>query len=507
MKKYLFLLPLSAFLFISFSTSALQKPRKGKDYAVFFAVNNYQSTKITALQNPINDAKLIAEHLRSMYDFDTKVVENPTYDIIRSTLNAYRDSFRTNRFDNDGQLLVFFSGHGRNEANVGYFLPADVNPDDIERSAFSYNNWRGKIDNISCKHILVAIDACYSGTFDPQFGMRSDGLFGTRAGELSEGERLVVEHNKHKTRLFFTSGETDQPTPDKSDFAKKIIAALLTKGYDDGVLTSSEIFSNHLEKAAPRPRTGEFGNDEAGSSFLFISKELPAKVQPMTDEEATTTIPPMYINFDLNQEKITGKEVVRLAPKIARNPSTRWVVKGFSSVNDEELAFTRAKNVIEVLVLKLGVDRSRLILMYEKYKDNTTLYGLDRVEIRVALFDDDKEMSGPVKETPDVSENNRTGSFQDEIKEAIATVNLSVKNERGVPLDLFSIYEKKSLTKKLESIGMTNKEGKKTIQIQKGNALVFQKDRYKQQVVVISNDTTLNIRMFPLPTKKAPSKD
>jgi formylglycine-generating enzyme required for sulfatase activity len=199
------------------------------------------------------------------------VVENPTYTLIEKKLEEYNRNFNTGKFDKDGQLLIFFSGHGARQLTNGYFLPSDVNPDDLKRSAFNYKIWRDDMDAIDCKHILVAIDACYSGSFDPKFGMKTDGLFGTRAGELTERQRLITEHEKHKTRLFFTSGESDQPTPDKSDFAKKFLASLLTKGYDDGVLTSSEMFSNHLEKAAPRPRTGDFGGDEVGSSFLFIA--------------------------------------------------------------------------------------------------------------------------------------------------------------------------------------------------------------------------------------------
>lgn len=247
--------------------------RKGKDYALFFAVNKYQSPKLTTLQNPISDVKRIAQELQSSYGFQTEVVENPTYETIEKKLEEYNRNFNTGKFDKDGQLLIFFSGHGARQLTNGYFLPSDVNPDDLKRSAFNYKIWRDDMDAIDCKHILVAIDACYSGTFDPKFGMRADGLFGTRAGELTEGQRLIAEHDKHKTRLFFTSGESDQPTPDKSDFAKKFLTSLLSKGYDDGVLTSSEIFSNHLEKAVPRPRTGEFGNDEAGSSFVFVVGE------------------------------------------------------------------------------------------------------------------------------------------------------------------------------------------------------------------------------------------
>ena len=57
MKKYLFLIPIAALLFVG-GTSV--KPRKPKDYALFFAVNNYESSSMDALRMPISDAEKIA---------------------------------------------------------------------------------------------------------------------------------------------------------------------------------------------------------------------------------------------------------------------------------------------------------------------------------------------------------------------------------------------------------------------------------------------------------------
>lgn len=283
MKNYIYFLFLATLMSFKPSTTAPKTVRNGKDYALFFAVNTYQNAKFSALQNPINDCKKIAEELTKNYGFQTEIVENPPYEVIEQKLNDYNNKFNAGKFDPNGQLLIFFSGHGSKQLSSGYFLPADANPEDLKRSAFNYKIWRDDIDAMGCKHIMVAIDACYSGTFDPKFGTRTDGLFGKRSGELTEGERVLSEHDKHKTRLFFTSGESDQPTPDKSDFAKKFLSALYSDGYDDGILTSSEMFSNHLDKAVPQPRTGEFGGDEAGSSFLFVSEKKQVPLQLIKD--------------------------------------------------------------------------------------------------------------------------------------------------------------------------------------------------------------------------------
>jgi formylglycine-generating enzyme required for sulfatase activity len=299
MKKYLLLLSLT-FLFGHFTKPHSVKPRKGKDYALFFAVNRYQNAKISTLNNPINDAYLIAKELDSNYGFKAEVVPDPTYETIEAKLAEYDLNFRNGTFDADGQLLIFFSGHGSKQGKNGYFLPSNVNPNDLKRSAFNYQIWREDIDALHCKHILVAIDACYSGSFNPKYGMKNDGIFGIREGELTQGQRLMALHNNSTTRFFFTSGESDVPTPDKSDFAKKFLAALITKGYDDGILTSSEMFANQLEKTQPVSQTGEFGKDGAGSSFLFITKEAEASVlgvdNTAINQTSTQSQQPITIN-------------------------------------------------------------------------------------------------------------------------------------------------------------------------------------------------------------------
>lgn len=247
------------------SSEEINAIRPGKDYALFFAVNQYD--KMRSLSNPINDAEIIAKELTDNYSFITEVVKNPTLDQIEEILESYKKYFATGRYAPDGQLLLFFSGHGMVENKNGFFLAKDSDPEKLHRTAFLYEYWRPFLNTIDCKHILVAIDACYSGTFDPSWWSRS-GRFG-RPGELSEGERLLEEHEKYKTRIFFTSA-TEEESPDDSKFARKFLEGLRsTNKDDDGILTSTELFS-HLEKATPRPHSGEFGDDDPGSSFLFI---------------------------------------------------------------------------------------------------------------------------------------------------------------------------------------------------------------------------------------------
>ncbi len=460
MKKYLVLLPLLAVLFISFSKPTAHKPRKGKDYALLFAVQTYDDPKLNTLKYPIENAKDIKTELETNYDFEVELVTNPTKRQIRNKLNEYETKFANGTFNKEGQLFLFFTGHGEKESSNSFFLPKDAKTDDLESTAFSYDLWRKNIDGMSCKHILVAIDACKSGLFDPE--SNKGDIFGlTRPGELTEREKLILKTAELKTRLFVSSGISDASTPDKSAFAYQFLNALRSKGNSqqasDNVLTINEL-NTFLELATPKTGGGKFGENQAGSSFLFISNELATKAQPTTDEKTSSLIPPIYINFDLNQENIKEKEAIRLGTHINKHPGQAWVFTGSSSVNDTLLAFNRAKNIIDTLVSKLGIDRSRLILMYEKYQDNV-LYGFDRVEIRVASTMD-KEMSAPIsgkkmkKAKVSMLEIGYTYLTSNELDKAEEAFNNVVTNYKGKPevvpalLKLGFIAEKKGNNEK-----------------------------------------------------------
>ena len=99
-----------------------QEGRTGKDYAIFFANQDYRShPNFGNLKNPIKDAKAIAQELEEMYGFETKVYEDYNQDQIFKVLERWQER----SFGEKDQLFVFFSGHGafREFNKTGYFVP------------------------------------------------------------------------------------------------------------------------------------------------------------------------------------------------------------------------------------------------------------------------------------------------------------------------------------------------------------------------------------------------
>ncbi|MCB0578068.1 MAG: formylglycine-generating enzyme family protein [Phaeodactylibacter sp.] len=166
-------------------------------------------------------------------------------------------------------MFIYFSGHGIKEGANGYFMASDSDPARPQRSAMEYDYYRNQVNQVNCRHILVAIDACHSATFDPSYGFRNDGRRFQRKGE-EQFDRILANHESYKARCFWTSDGQGEQTPDRSNFAYHLLEGLRSRKYAAGYLRSSELFSVYLEQASPKPGGGRFGDDEPNSCFLFF---------------------------------------------------------------------------------------------------------------------------------------------------------------------------------------------------------------------------------------------
>ena len=249
--------------------SAQADNRQGKDYALFFAVEDYDH--MGKLSNPIDNATAIAEELRTDYGFQTELVKDPTFAQVAAKIAEYQRKFASGSYDQKGQLLIFFTGHGVQRGNNGYFLPKDGNPNVLYQNVIEYDNWRYEIDQIECQHILVTIDACYSLSFDPNWRNKTDRNFGRRGDKNKDQVRL--DHEEYWARLFITSDGTGNQTPDRSSLARQFLTGLRTHRGVNGYLSSEELYASYLSSAAPVPGGGDFGRDEPGSRFLFFRNQ------------------------------------------------------------------------------------------------------------------------------------------------------------------------------------------------------------------------------------------
>jgi hypothetical protein len=240
-----------------------------KDYALIFATDKYDNW--SDLVNPVNDGKTIAEELEKTYGFETEVVENPTQnEVFEKILEYNRKEYKP-----QDQLLIFFAGHGHFDEDFGegYVVARNSLANDKSKTSYiSHARLRSVVNNIPSKHIFLAMDVCFGGTFDPQ-------IASSRALTAFESDdrEMLARKLSYKTRRYLTSGGkeyvSDGVPGEHSPFAKKILEALRSYGGSDRILTMTELLT-YLERLKPTPRSGTFGDNEALSDFVFVAQEF-----------------------------------------------------------------------------------------------------------------------------------------------------------------------------------------------------------------------------------------
>ena len=278
-----------------------QRPdRDGKDFALFFATDEYAGEKDkngnwVDLPSPIRGAEAVAKNLQDNYGFETKIFKNLTKLQLLNTLYAYRTNFDGTEYTEGSQILLFFTGHGHynQEEEEGYLITADTDTPSVDptmASALSHTKLRKQIEAIACRRILVLLDTVFSGTFDPNFEPPP-----VLRGLL---EYMSTSHIKKILALdarWCLTATGNQYLVDSmsghSPFAAAFLNALNTKGGEDFLLTLDEVWKEiqkskddpiydriieHTLKSGidferPEPRKGQFGkSSHAESSFLFF---------------------------------------------------------------------------------------------------------------------------------------------------------------------------------------------------------------------------------------------
>ena len=261
-----------------YNSPTLPIDRGDVDQALIFAVNEYQ--RMNNLKNPIDDANVLRSILTEKYGFQVEVVENPTFVDIREKLSEYSKKYNKEKLASEGQLLIFFSGHGLIDQidGNGYFLTSDSEPEDLYPKAVQFNELKLAINSINCRHILVCIDACYSGSFainEPMRGLEKERIW-KRPNELSDQEKFYQKHLERITRKYLTSGALKK-TPDDSKLVKAFVEGLKIEWEKNQFFTIGKIFETYLNRVNPTPKFGTFGSNDLESTFIFFPRYMSGK--------------------------------------------------------------------------------------------------------------------------------------------------------------------------------------------------------------------------------------
>ncbi len=239
------------------------KPSLRKDYALIFYESDYTTSNLPNLRGTKKNADTLSSILQNKYGFETHVFPNYTALQIEKTLSRYsKKSYSPN-----DQLLIYFTGHGQkgNADTTGYLLCAN----NTKMTHKEFNTWSG-ID--SCQHILMVLDACYSG-----LGLSINMIGDTppQYNPRTKDEYLKELFKFKPARKALTSGEgkVSIPLDGISEFTEAFILALKkNEGKLFNILTYNELKAK-LGNDYLKLESGKFYNDdESDGTFIFMKK-------------------------------------------------------------------------------------------------------------------------------------------------------------------------------------------------------------------------------------------
>lgn len=258
----------------------------GKRYALVVGTDNYKGKGWKKLNNPVKDARAVADELANSYGFEVQLLEDKPMD---SIYKAIREYYRITK-PND-QFVVYFAGHGDVDEELlddGFIVCTDsrsVEEDPVRNTYIPYLKLQKMLNNIPARQVLVLLDVCHGGVFDQKVFENEK-----REGEFSNiSNRNVLQFLKDKlplrTRKFLSSVGSEPAFDGKagrhSPFANLLLQVLRARGAgSNGIVTLSDIFKvlqtasmNETATLKISPAMADFGQVDAFSEFIFIPLE------------------------------------------------------------------------------------------------------------------------------------------------------------------------------------------------------------------------------------------
>lgn len=254
------------------------RPEYRQSWAIVIGVNAY--AHLPPLQFAVNDARLLAETLRSACGFPAENIllleeAAATRDEI---LSAFRRTFanpRERRVSPDDRVLFFFAGHGLTRVKFdgalsGYLALAEAAGPDDWGACLGLEELLDEAQYVPAKHILFVFDACFSG------------LALTRGGRATG--RLAADLLTRRAVQALTAGMADQPVSDgaghNSPFTAHLVNGLKGEAAStNGLLTASQLFQYVRDRVVSEPnsiQTPYFGNVQGDGDMVLTLPHQPA---------------------------------------------------------------------------------------------------------------------------------------------------------------------------------------------------------------------------------------
>jgi uncharacterized caspase-like protein len=235
--------------------------------ALLIGINQYDDKRVPELGGAIPDARAVRDLLEGRLGYETTVVENARRETIIRAFNKL-----AMEADANDSVVVYYAGHGEvvpvNGVDVGYWLPADVNPDE-PRTWMSNADIARMTAAIGARQLMLVSDSCYSGTLAGSEKVQLDQR--TNADELL----------KRKAAVVLSSGG-NEPVADEGRDGHSVFAWHFMRAIEG--LEQWQVGSNVFERVRAAvvkdfPQTPQYGasrtaGHQGNTDYLFERREF-----------------------------------------------------------------------------------------------------------------------------------------------------------------------------------------------------------------------------------------
>jgi formylglycine-generating enzyme required for sulfatase activity len=329
----------------------------GNYHALVIGINDYQDRDIPDLKTAVNDAREIADILKTQYGFtEVMVLINDQAD--SSNIHRSLRKLVTQSKENDS-VLIYYAGHGELDpiTKTGYWIPYNAKAGD-PATYLGNGVVQGYIKAIPGRHVLLVADSCFSGT-----------MFG-KARDLPP----IIDDNfyatlfKERSRWGMTSGNltpvSDDGSKGHSVFAYQFLKTL--KDNEKPYLTPRDIY----QKIGPIVRNNSeqmpiikpiLNTGDEGGEFLFIRGSIDAQKSPVSPSNQLE-----------NGTEVFDKERIALANKRRKIEAERLKIQ-------EEQALAKEERILAVEKRKLKEEKLRLKEEQEKTLEEQALANEEKI--------------------------------------------------------------------------------------------------------------------------------
>jgi Caspase domain len=211
----------------------------GQSYAILFGISNYDSkTPLPGVERDLANMKAFLE----AQGFALVLIK-ANRDVTADTLRNVQRHF-DGKLKKRDRLLVYYAGHGARVADRGYIVLATSGDTLNPKTSIPMDEFVAWMRGLDVKHLLVILDACYSGAAVPGATRAAD-LFAKL--DRTDYDRLYQLASQTGKYVLMAGTDTQRANEDQTGglFTHSLLTALKERprASDGQLITTNELYS------------------------------------------------------------------------------------------------------------------------------------------------------------------------------------------------------------------------------------------------------------------------